>query len=114
MRANFLIFITLYLVAGTFASTAVYAAPDRTSDDWQFTLAPLFLWGMSVNGNSQLGPVSAPVQIDFDDALEDLSAVFTIHFEAYKKDLSLFAEYQYVELEPSASVPNGSPKLFSD
>lgn len=108
MRANFLVVTTLtLLVVAAFSSTSALAAPDRNSDEWQFTLAPLFLWGMGVNGNSQIGPVSAPIQIDFNDALENLSAVFTVHFEAYKKDLSLFAEYQYVNLEPSTTVPNG-------
>ena len=108
MRANFLVVTTLYLVVAAFSSTTALATPDRSSDEWQFTLAPLFLWGMNVDGSSQLGPVSAPLQLDFkDDVFENLGAVFTVHFEAHKKDLALFAEYQYVKLEPSTTVPNG-------
>ena len=85
------------------------AAPDRNSDEWQFTLAPLFLWGMNIDGSSQVGPVEAPLDLSFtDDIFENLSAVFTVHFEAHKNDLSLFAEYQYTELEPSTSIPNGA------
>ena len=77
-------------------------------DEWQFTLAPLFLWGVNINGDAQIGPVTAPLDLDFtDDILENLGAVFTVHFEARKRDLTLFAEYQYVDLEPSASIPNG-------
>ena len=90
--------------------TPTFAAPDRNSDEWQFSLAPLFLWGVSIDGTTQLGPVQAPLQLDFtDDVLDNLAAVFTLHFEARKKDLTLFAEYQYVKLEPSTSLPNGIP-----
>lgn len=85
------------------------AAPDRTSDEWQFTLAPLFLWGMNIDGTSQIGQVEAPLDLSFsDDILENLSAVFTVHFEAYKNNLSLFAEYQYTELDPTTTIPNGA------
>ena len=85
------------------------AAPGRASDEWQFTLAPLFLWGMNIDGSSQVGPVEAPLDLGFtDDIFENLSAVFTVHFEASKNNLTLFAEYQYTELEPTTSVPNGA------
>ena len=92
-----------------FSLSSAGAAPDRNSDEWQFTLAPLFLWGMNIDGSSQVGPVEAPLDLSFtDDIFENLSAVFTVHFEAHKNDLALFAEYQYTELEPSTSIPNGA------
>jgi hypothetical protein len=34
-------------------------------------------------------------------------AAFTLHFEAQKNDLTLFAEYQYVDLEPTTALPSG-------
>ena len=64
--------------------------------------------GMNVDGSAQIGPVSAPLQLDFkDDVFENLGTVFTVHFEANRQDLNLFAEYQYVKLDPTATVPNG-------
>ena len=87
----------------------VHAASDRNAEEWQFTLSPLFLWGMNIDGTSQIGPVEAPLDLGFtNDILENLSAVFTVHFEAHKGDLALFAEYQYADLDPTASVPNGA------
>ena len=92
------------------SATQAFAVRDRNSDEWQFTLAPLFLWGMNIDGTASIGPVDAPLDLDFqDDILENLGAVFTVHFEAQKNDLALFAEYQYVNLEPSSSLPNGAP-----
>lgn len=81
---------------------------DRRSNEWHYMLAPMFLWGISVDGTAQIGPVEAPLDLDFtDNVLENLGAVFTVHFEANKNDLVLFSEYQYVKLEPGASTPGG-------
>ncbi len=88
--------------------TQALAARDRNPDEWQFTLAPLFLWGMNIDGDASIGPATAPLELNFkDDVFENLGAVFTVHFEAKKNDLALFAEYQYVNLDPSSSIPNG-------
>ncbi len=84
------------------------ARTNRGSDEWQFALSPLFLWGMSVDGTQQIGDISAPLELNFkDDLLDNMAAVFTLHFEAHKKDLAFFTEYQYVKLEPSSEIPNG-------
>lgn len=91
------------------SATQSFAGKGSNSDEWQFTLAPLFLWGMNIDGTAGIGPVDAPLELDFkDDVFENLSAVFTVHFEAKKNDLGLFAEYQYVSLDPSSSLPNGA------
>jgi len=83
-------------------------AKSSAGDDWQFSLAPLFLWGMSMNGTSQVGPTTTPLNLDFqDDILENMEAVLTLHFEARKNKLTLFAEYQYVDLGPSTVLPTG-------
>ena len=53
---------------------------------------------MSINGTSEVGPVELPLDIDFKDGvLENLDAIFTVHFEAKKKDLTIFTEYQYAD-----------------
>ena len=83
------------------AGSAMAADAKSSDDEWHFTLSPLFLWGMNIDGTSQIGPEDAPLNIDFGDVLDNLSAVFTVHFEAQKGDWTLFAEYQYVDLDPS-------------
>ena len=91
------------------AGSAMAADTKLSDDEWHFTLAPLFLWGMNIDGTSQIGPVSAPLDLTFtDDILENLSAVFTVHFEAQKRDWTLFAEYQYVDLDPSVETPSAA------
>jgi len=99
------VLLSSVLLAGM--AQQVQADSSKSEDDWRFSLAPLFLWGMGIEGDTSIGPATAPLDIGFDDALENLDAVFTFHFEARKKDLTLFAEYQYVDLSPSASLPTG-------
>jgi hypothetical protein len=75
------------------------------SDEWEFTIAPLFLWGISIDGDATIGTATAPLDLNFeDDVLENLDAAFTVHFEARKDKLSLIAEIQYVSLDPTAAV----------
>jgi len=99
-------FLPLLLILGAIQIAA--ADTTKSEDDWQFKLAPLFLWGMSINGATAIGPEILPLEIEFDDVLSNMNAVLTFHFEAKKNDLSLFAEYQYVDLSPSAKFSNGS------
>ncbi len=90
------------------AGSAMAAETKSSDDEWHFILSPLFLWGMSIDGTSQIGPVTAPLDLTFtDDILENMSGVFTVHFEAQKRDWTLFAEYQYVDLDPSVETPAG-------
>lgn len=83
------------------------AHAQSAEDEWQFSLSPLFLWGMNVDGTAQIGPAEAPVGVTFDDVLENMHAVFTFHFEAKKRDWTFFSEYQYVDLQPSFDTPVG-------
>ena len=96
------------LIVSISITQQVAAYTPESEDNWQFTLAPLFLWGMGIDGSTSIGPSTTPLDISFSDALSNLDAAFTFHFEARKKKLSLFAEYQFVDLEPSATLPNGS------
>jgi hypothetical protein len=86
-----------------------HAMQTGTDDDkWTFSLAP-FLWAMNINGSSTIGPVTAPLELDFkDDLLDNLDSALMLHFEANKGPLSLFAEYQYSKLKPETGLPNGA------
>jgi hypothetical protein len=86
---------------------SAYADGSSTGGKWNHMLAPLYLWGMSIDGESQLGPTISPLQIEFKDAISDMEAVFTVHYEAKKDALSLIGEYQFIDLAPSSELPGG-------
>ncbi len=83
--------------------------PESESDKWQFTIAPLYLWAVGIDGTVGTGPVLAPVDIKFSDALSNLSGAFTLHLEARRKRWNVLADYMWVGLSPSASLPTGTP-----
>ena len=99
--------ISLTLLAASQAS-----AKSTSSDEWHFSLAPMFLWGVSTKGTVQAGFDTAALKLEFqDDILDNLEAVLTWHFEARKNNLALFLEHQYIDLVPTATLPTGAPVI---
>lgn len=86
-----------------------------SEDEWEYSLSPLFLWGLSLEGDSTINGATAPLDVEFrDDILENLEGVFTLHFEARRGDWSLFTEYQYVDLNPSGGIAVGPVTIDAD
>ena len=85
--------IAIFGIFSLSLSGNVFAETNATDDEWHFMVAPLFFWGLNIDGAAKLGPTTAPLDLDFkDDVLSNLAAVFTIHFEAQKRDWTIFAE----------------------
>ncbi len=97
------ILATSFLVAG------IGSANAEGESEWKHTLVPLYLWGAGIEGTSQIGPVTAPVSIEFSDALEHLDTALAIHYEANKGKLGLMADYYHLNLKPKSTLPNGAP-----
>jgi hypothetical protein len=95
-------------LAAMLAVSGMASAPIQASEDWEFAFSPLFLWGVSLDGNATINDVGAPLELDFtDEILENMEAVFTAHFEARKGNLGFFMEYQYIDLEPGIDANTG-------
>ena len=86
----------------------VYA---QASGDWEYDLTPLYLWGVSVSGDMTVKAPpfspSIPLDVDFDDAVSDLSGVFTVHFEARKERWGYYGDFSYIRLTPESKLPLG-------
>ena len=87
-------------------SLAANAADDK-SGEWAYELAPLYLWGMSIDGTSRIGPVTTPLDVKFKDAVSDLSAVFTFHFEGKNPRWGYYLDLSYDKLTPESKLPTG-------
>lgn len=79
------------------------------NDEWQFTLAPLYIWFAGIEGKSSIGPVTAPLDVSFKDVLDNLDTVFTFHLEARKQKFNLFADYMLLDISPQLSTSVGIP-----
>lgn len=84
-------------------------SPLRAEEQWKHTLVPLYLWASGIEGTTQLGPVSAPVSIEFRDALDNLDSGLTLHYEANKGNIGFLADVFYLKLTPEGVLPNGAP-----
>jgi hypothetical protein len=92
------------------ASLAFSSAPAfaENGSDWEYSLAPFYLWAKNIEGSSSMGGNAAPLDLDFrDNILENLDGAFAFHFEAKKDNLTLFAEYNYAKLDPSTRLGLG-------
>jgi hypothetical protein len=71
------------LLLGASILLAGWLQPAIAQEDdgkWRHQLTPLYLWAIGLEGDVGFGPVDAPLNIEFKDAIDDLEAVFTIHY----------------------------------
>ena len=82
--------VSLFCMAGGNAAHAV--GGNSTGGEWEYSLAPLFLWAQGIQGDASVGPTRAPLDITFKDALSNLEGTFTVHGEMKRDALTLFAD----------------------
>jgi len=78
-------------------------------EEWEHTLSPLYLWAVGMEGESQIGPVTAPVSVEFSDALDNLDTILTFHYEAHKGQWGLLVDFMHISLDPESTLPTGAP-----
>lgn len=82
---------------------------------WEFTVAPMYLWGKSLDGVSAMGGNETPLDLDFrDDILENLDTAFALHVETRKDQSTWFAEINYARLDPSIVSSMGHITINTD
>lgn len=82
-------------------------AQDKDPNKWNSTLG-IYLWATGIEGTTQTGPVTAPIDITFSDALDNLASVLTLHYEAQKNQWGVLADFMHIGLDPSAALPGGA------
>ena len=97
-------FVVVLLLTGTVTKN-VQAADDFNT--WQNTLAPLYLWGVSLDGSLN----GQGLQLDFSEAVSDLNGIFTLHYEGAKGHWGIIADYSFLNLKPEGTLPTspGTP-----
>lgn len=99
-------------------ATSVAAQTDQEQESeekasepngWEFQLAPLYIWFAGLEGNASVGPVNAPVNLTFGDIFDNLSGIFTLHFEARKSKWTLFTDGMHLQMKPGTTLAIGVP-----
>ncbi len=102
-------FSIILVVSILLISSPLFAASgDEKSDNWQFSLAPFYLWAINIDGDMGAGPVDARVDVPFDDIFDSLEGAFILHFETlYKEQWGVIVDFDYLDLENEMSSPTG-------
>lgn len=100
--------LTSLLVVLFFTHSTLLAEENKTESDWDFNLAPFYLWGINIDGNVSAGPVTASVEVPFEDVFDSLEAAFIVHFETlYKTQWGFLVDVDYLDIENKMSLPTG-------
>lgn len=94
MKVKFLILI--FCSAVVFSPATAFAQEDN---NWNFDLAPLYLWAINIEGETGVRGQTAGTEIDFGDIYDNLQGVFTVRFNAiYKQKFGVLIDYNYLNL----------------
>jgi hypothetical protein len=78
-------------------------------DAWQFDLAPLYLWAISIDGDMGIGDRTASASIDFGDVWDKLEGTVTLRFNAtYREKFGMFVDYNYLDLGKEITTAVGN------
>jgi hypothetical protein len=111
MRFSAIFVVLAILVA---VGAAGPADAQSQSDEWQFSISPLYLWAVSIDGTMTVRDrFNQDVGVDFSDAFDNLEGAFTVHFEASKGRWGLLADVSYLSLAGSQDIntPGGTADI---
>jgi len=82
------------------------------SNNWEFSLAPLYLWAVSIDGDQTVKGNKADLDVSFSDIFDNLDGALTIHFEwIYRQRWGFITDLNYIVLNPEDSTPLGDIEI---
>ena len=93
-------------------SVSAFGAEKAKEGNWDFNLAPLYLWMVDMEGNMVAKGKDTRVDVDFGTLFDNLEAIFTVHFEAWRKNqIGFVFDYSYIDIGSSGSAGPVSLKI---
>jgi len=78
--------------------------------DWEFNLAPFYLWAVSMDGDMTVMGNTAPLQADFNELASNLEGIFTVHFEGmHKSGWGFLTDVSYLNFGGQQTTPGPLP-----
>ncbi len=88
-----------------FAVSSALSCAHAYADQWQFKVEP-YLMATAIDGDSSIGTLEAPLEIDFDTILNNLDSAFMLRFEAFhESNWGVITDWGYMDLKRSFSIP---------
>jgi len=105
-----MIAIIISVVILLFICTTVNGGESSDTGDWEFNLAPFYLWAVSMDGEMTTGTTTTPVVADFKDLASALEVIFTVHFEGmHKAGWGFLVDVNYLTLNDQQTMPSPVP-----
>ena len=96
------------------ATSAHGKEEQPVSKDWEFNLAPMYLWAVNLSGDAVVKGKGGSIELDFNDIFDNLEAAYTARFEAmYKNKWIIFFDYNYLNIAGEQETPL-SKKIKAD
>ena len=90
------LFAYIFYFAAALNINTAFAQEDN---NWDFELAPLYLWAVNIEGDTGIRGQTASTKVDFSDIYHNLERVVTVRFHAlYQKKFGAFLDYNYLDL----------------
>jgi len=87
--------LAMYLVIVMFPA----AASCQEESNWDFELAPFYLWAISIDGDMGIRGRTSTVGVEFSDVWDNLQGVVTVRFSTlYRKKFGFLFDYNYLDL----------------
>jgi hypothetical protein len=99
----------------TAISVSAQSMPGRgqSETDWRYSLGLYAFMPVSTTGTSTINGISVPVDLNLRDVLDLLDFALAGRFEAWKGNLGLIVDANYVSLGADGPLPNTPTDTFS-
>jgi len=73
--------------------------PSSETKNWEWNLAPFYLWAVSVDGDQTVGSNTGDIKVDFSDIIDKLEGAFIVNFQGvYQNRWGFIFDYTYLHL----------------
>ena len=97
--------IVIISIIVTCGSTAL-AQETEAAKNWEFNLAPFYIWGVAIDGDVTTGTNTISVEVPFSDVTDNLEAAFIVHFEGmHKSNWGFLIDVNYLDLSSDINLP---------
>ena len=106
------IFTIMILSGIAMFSPSVLTAQDTSPKEknWEFNLAPFYLWAVSIDGDLTVMGNAQSVKADFDELADSLEGFFTVHFEGmHKSGFGFLTDVSYLNFGGQQATPGPAP-----
>jgi hypothetical protein len=98
--------ITISVLIVIFICTTANAGKSSDTGDWDFNLAPFYLWAVSMDGDLTVMGNTAPLKADFGEIASSLEGLFTVHFEGmHQSGWGFLTDVSYLNIGDQQTTP---------